>query len=304
MTQRFYSNGKLLISGEYVVLDGVTAFALPTKFGQAMEVTPIAEPLLRWKAYTVEDALWMDVELTMAEVLTAELAQFTEMEGALVKMLRRAHELNNTVLSQGVGFEVTNFLTFPRLWGLGTSSTWINNIAQWFNVNGFQLLADAFGGSGYDIACAQSNQPILYQRTSVLNPRVEEVKFTPDFQQNLYFVYLNQKQNSRTAIENYRKNKHFVNDYGLRLEQITHELVAAKYLNSFSQLLEEHEQLMAKVLEEQTVKERLFSDFQGVVKSLGAWGGDFVLVASVTDPTSYFKSKGYDIIVPYQDMIL
>jgi hypothetical protein len=32
MKETFYSNGKLLI-GEYLVLDGGTAFALPTKFG-------------------------------------------------------------------------------------------------------------------------------------------------------------------------------------------------------------------------------------------------------------------------------
>ena len=34
MKQTFYSNGKLLITGEYLVLDGAKAFALPTKFGQ------------------------------------------------------------------------------------------------------------------------------------------------------------------------------------------------------------------------------------------------------------------------------
>jgi hypothetical protein len=29
--KKFYSNGKLLITGEYLVLDGAKAFALPTK---------------------------------------------------------------------------------------------------------------------------------------------------------------------------------------------------------------------------------------------------------------------------------
>ena len=37
-TQTFYSNGKLLITGEYVVLDGAKALALPTKFGQSLVV--------------------------------------------------------------------------------------------------------------------------------------------------------------------------------------------------------------------------------------------------------------------------
>ena len=40
------------------------------------------------------------------------------------------------------------------------------------------------------------------------------------------------------------------------------------------------------------------------LKSLGAWGGDFILAASETDPTPYFKSKGFDTVIPYDDMIL
>jgi hypothetical protein len=48
----------------------------------------------------------------------------------------------------------------------------------------------------------------------------------------------------------------------------------------------------------------LFSDFDGAVKSLGAWGGDFVLAISNEDPTTYFKSKGYETIIAYKDMIL
>jgi hypothetical protein len=53
-----------------------------------------------------------------------------------------------------------------------------------------------------------------------------------------------------------------------------------------------------------TVQEALFSDFKGVVKSLGAWGGDFVLVISKENPKEYFNSKGYEVLISYQDMIL
>ena len=44
-----------------------------------------------------------------------------------------------------------------------------------------------------------------------------------------------------------------------------------------------------------------------VVKSLGAWGGDFVLAASAMDSaaiTAYFKSKGLNTIIPYEQMVL
>jgi hypothetical protein len=42
---------------------------------------------------------------------------------------------------------------------------------------------------------------------------------------------------------------------------------------------------MSIILETTTVKETLFSDFKGEIK--GAWGGDFVMVISESDPT-YF----------------
>ena len=61
---------------------------------------------------------------------------------------------------------------------------------------------------------------------------------------------------------------------------------------------------MSSVLELQTVQEVLFSDFKGIVKSLGAWGGDFVMVISKENPTDYFKERGFTVVVPYNDMIL
>jgi hypothetical protein len=56
---------------------------------------------------------------------------------------------------------ISTQLTFPRQWGLGTST--LINIAQWTQINAFTLLKSSFGGSGYDIACAQNDEPIIYQ---------------------------------------------------------------------------------------------------------------------------------------------
>ncbi|MBK8557148.1 MAG: hypothetical protein IPL65_15875 [Lewinellaceae bacterium] len=50
-----------------------------------------------------------------------------------------------------------------------------------------------------------------------------------------------------------------------------------------------------------------FSDYWGAVKSLGAWGGDFVLVTSEKDESTtraYFLDKGFDVFLPWRDMIL
>ena len=61
---------------------------------------------------------------------------------------------------------------------------------------------------------------------------------------------------------------------------------------------------MSNILEMQTIKESLFPDFAGVIKSLGAWGGDFVLAIAKENPTTYFEERGFRTIVSYKDMIL
>ncbi|HQF48729.1 MAG TPA: GHMP kinase, partial [Flavobacterium alvei] len=86
--------------------------------------------------------------------------------------------------------------------------------------------------------------------------------------------------------------------------KITSAVLKAKTLADFAIALEEHEAEMSTILEMQTIKESLFPDFDGVIKSLGAWGGDFVLVLSDENPVEYFNEKGFKTIVSYKDMIL
>ena len=194
-------------------------------------------------------------------------------------------------------------MSFPKKWGLGTSSTLINNIAQWFKINAFTLLKNSFGGSGYDIACAQNDTPIIYHLEQG-KPVVEKVNFHPTFTENLYFVYLNQKQNSKNAIASYKEKKNNLDDAKEIINQLTETVLNAKDENTFAQALEKHEKELSSILETKTVKESLFPDFDGTIKSLGAWGGDFVLVISKENPRPYFMSKGFETIVPYQEMIL
>ncbi len=51
----------------------------------------------------------------------------------------------------------------------------------------------------------------------------------------------------------------------------------------------------------------MFSDYWGEVKSLGAWGGDFVLVTSkkpIEETREYFLNKGNDVFIPYAELII
>lgn len=303
MTQTFYSNGKLLITGEYVVLDGAKALALPTKFGQFLEVSSGKENTISWKSYDSDGLIWFEGDFSF-ETIKNKIHSDSKntVKNTLIDILHQAYNQNNTFLNPSEGYTITTKLTFPRFWGLGTSSTLINNIAQWLKIDAFELLRKSFGGSGYDIACAQNDTPILY-RLEKEEPQVETVCFRPVFADQLYFVYLNQKQNSRTAINAYYNKQPRIGKTILEINRITAALLTTDTINRFSELLESHEIIMSNVLEMQTVKEALFSDFKGVVKSLGAWGGDFVLVVSEENPKSYFQRKGYDTIIPYRDMI-
>jgi hypothetical protein len=67
-----------------------------------------------------------------------------------------------------MGYNITTHLNFPKKWGLGTSSTLINNIAQWLQIDAFTLLNNSFGGSGYDIACKITNTIILKANLSLI----------------------------------------------------------------------------------------------------------------------------------------
>lgn len=299
----FYSHGKLLVSGEYVVLDGAVAFALPTAMGQSLCVTAIEEPLLYWTSYDFDGQVWMQEQVPIEEIISETAIQGSSYLQTLRDVLRAAHRQNPQVFTKQGGFRVESKLTFPRLWGLGTSSTWINNVAQWFNCNPYQLLEESFGGSGYDIACAQFKSALLYQRTSPIQPIVDLVEFQPAFAQHIYFVYLNQKQSSKEAIAAYRTKKGEIAEQIQRITAISQQLVTAKTREEFQQLMTEHESILSTILGIPPIQHQLFADFDGAIKSLGAWGGDFVMAVAANDPTSYFEEKGYTTVLPYAKMI-
>lgn len=303
MKQTFYSNGKLLITGEYVVLDGAKAFALPTKFGQNLIIENGAPNTFHWTSFDSDGSIWFESEFLFKDVIQKKEFEDNKIKTTLIEILHHAYLLNPGFLKSENGYNIKTELTFPKFWGLGTSSTLINNIAQWLEVNAFTLLKNSFGGSGYDIACAQNNTPIVYQLINEI-PKSTPIVFDPDFKDKMYFIYLNQKQNSRTAIANYYNKQANIQEVIPVIDKITNQVINAIDPKSFAQALQNHEIEMSNILETITAKELLFSDFNGTVKSLGAWGGDFVLAISKEDPTKYFKDKGYDVVIPYEEMIL
>ncbi|HLA54468.1 MAG TPA: GYDIA family GHMP kinase [Flavobacterium sp.] len=304
MKQTFYSNGKLLLTGEYVVLDGAKSLALPTKYGQDLTVESGENKQISWKSFDSDGSVWFEDVITFGEILAVRNPhEIPTIKHTLTGILHQASLLNPNLI-QEEGFHVETHLTFPKFWGLGTSSTLINNIAQWFGIDAFELLKNSFGGSGYDIACGQNDTPIIYQ---IVNdkPTVEQVAFHPEFAGSLYFVYLNKKQSSKEAIASYYNNKvHELAKKIAAIDRITTLVINAPNVGVFARALEKHESIISDIVEMETVKEAFFKDFKGVVKSLGGWGGDFILAISKDDPTDYFRERGFGTVVSYDDMVL
>lgn len=301
----FRSNGKLLLTGEYVVLDGALSLAIPTKYGQSLVVENMQskDAAISWKSFDDAKNVWFEDVFNIAQPEISTIVTNNEIAQRLIQIIKVAKTLNPDFLNVKDAFKVETHLEFPKNWGLGTSSTLINNIAQWANIDAYKLLENTFGGSGYDIACAKNNTPITY-KIEDKKPVTKPINFNPSFKNCLYFVHLNKKQNSRDGIKHYREHKGNATSAIKAINNITSSMISCETLEVFQELMVQHESIISEITKQTPVKELLFKDFNGAIKSLGAWGGDFVMVASTNNPEVFFNSKGYNTIIPYSDMIL
>jgi mevalonate kinase len=295
----FYSNGKLLLTGEYLVLDGAKSLAVPTKLGQDLIVENIQEQQLIWGSFTNTGECWFEAVFDLPKLRLVNCSFNSDKEGSaefiaetLLEILKEAKNLNPNFLSSKNGFVVKTKLTFPRDWGLGSSSTLINSIASWAHVDAFKLLWNSFKGSGYDIACAQNDTPIFYKIENK-KPIIDPVKFNPSFKENLFFVHLNQKQDSKEGIAKFRESGASFQKETEEVSAISQDFLKAKSIQDFNKLIFEHEKIISSIIKLKPVKEKLFPDYFGEIKSLGAWGGDFVLATGNSDTFGYFKNKGF-----------
>jgi len=318
MTTSFYSNGKLLITGEYLVLDGALSLAIPTIYGQSLTVRPISEKQLVWKSLDERGRIWFGESYKLHasgeddklfEITTLPIdnkgsvptSENRSVSDTLSCILTEARKLNPQFLTGNHGYEVTTSLNFPRDWGLGSSSTLINNIAQWAKIDAYALLWNSFGGSGYDIACARHNTPITYQLKDE-QPKVSHAPFYPPYKNELYFIHLNKKQNSKDGIAHYKGRELKIHAPISQINSITQRILTSTKLPQFEKLITKHEDILSEILNVPPVKQRLFPDFKGAIKSLGAWGGDFIIATGNKNTPQYFNDKGFSTVIPYSRM--
>ena len=305
--QTFYAHGKLLLTAEYFVLDGAEALALPTLFGQSLKIIENNTENLIWKSFDSDGNIWFEGEFNPQNFDILQSNDKTVGQ-TLSNILKKAHQLSITHhLSPITHKQIETHLTFPKDWGLGTSSTLIYTIGQLFQVNPFDLLKETFGGSGYDIACAGASSPIIYALKNG-QPIFKEVLFQPIFEDSLYFIYLGKKQNSREGIARYReKSKNIPPQYIDQISALTLAFYCEEDLRNFEKLIAEHENIVSSFIDLPRIQSLYFKDFWGQTKSLGAWGGDFILATSdrgFEATEHYFEEKGFSTVLRYNEMIL
>jgi mevalonate kinase len=303
--QTWYAHGKLLLTGEYLVMEGAEALAIPLKLGQSLRVEKMSHShaQLIWSARQPE-GMWFRARYSLPHLNCIETTH-PALSQKLALILEKTRIFNPEFLNGSRSFKVETQLEFNPEFGFGSSSTLLSNLAQWAQVNPYALQFFIWGGSAYDIACARAEGAILY---TLLNgePSVKPVKFKPPFRHQLYFVYLGHKQRTTESIEQFKEKASYSPAILERISAISSEIIKAPDLESFNELIAEHEKIVSKVVGLPTIQEKLFAKAPFQVKSLGAWGGDFVLVSSQwpkTELSTYLKNQGLDICFSWNDLI-
>ena len=299
MNSTFKSHGKLLITGEYFVLNGAKALSIPTSYYQTLKVDKIESKIISWKSYDNKKNIWIygDFKLPNLEIINDSTDELLYLQ----KLLLEIKKLNPQIFKLKNGYKLESNMNFDRSWGLGSSSTLICNLSKWSQTDPYQLLWAVSKGSGYDIASSIHESPIVYQINNK-NPIINKVQFKPKFHENLFFVHLNKKQKTDDEINLFQKI--IIDDDVInQITQITDDIVKCDEMDEFKNLIIKHENLTSNTLNKKTIKEKLFNDFSGEIKSLGAWGGDFALVIGDVNSAEYFKNKGYETIISFNSML-
>ena len=249
-----------------------------------------------------KNQVWFSCELN-PEDFSVQNTSHPDKSESLSQILKTIKSLNpEFALQTGMKFETT--LESNPEWGFGSSSTLISLLSQWSGVDPFKLNELVFQGSGFDIACATADGPILYVRNKPVLPIALDYPFTDQ----LFLVYSGRKKRTAVEVSTFLKQKQVSDQLIDEVSLLTDEFSDCLDQNEFNLLIRLHEELISKVIGRISVKPEYFGDFKGEVKSLGAWGGDFFLVSTnkltFDEVRKYFENKGLMTVFKWDDLIL
>lgn len=298
---KFKSNGKLLITSEYLVMKGAMALAIPAKLDQELNVTSTNSDFINWKSFNKDNQIWYEEKFFLDKGALIYHGEKNKMSDLIVRLFDYIHKFNNP--EKSIGNEFIWKINFNINWGLGSSSTLINNLSKWAKVNPYKLLFSVFNGSGYDIACCDKSNPIIFQKKDDYLS-VSDTTFNPNFLNNLFLIFLNKKQDTQKSVQNFLETDQSLSEGINQINEIVDEIESVKDITTFESLIERHEKIIANILQMPTIQNDKFPDYNnGVIKSLGSWGGDFVLATGDEKSVDYFEEKGFNTIRKISDLL-
>ncbi len=293
--------GKVMLCGEYFVLWGATALAFPCRHRQFLSVFHQPEKQTHNWITRVGDETIFSCEIDKSSLEVQNIRGSFDSAKYIESLIKAVHHINPEAFAHSFRFET--LLTFRPEWGLGSSSSLIVNMARFADVDPFFLHRMISRGSGYDVACALFEKPLLFK-----NPEKPEISFPEihyNFTESLYFLPLNIKQDSQKAVKDILSKQ--ISPQALaKASQLAVDLSQATDFISFTKLLNEYVHLVEDQLGLSNPAKEFFSDFQGTIKPLGAWGGDLMLVASQENKSyihGYFGAKGFKTVIEWHTII-
>jgi mevalonate kinase len=295
----FFAHGKLLLTSEYVVLDGVPALAVPTVLGQRLEATEAAgSSFLHWTALDSNGRVWLDGILERTEGGWKASDEALE---PVAHLLNASEKISQRTLPGG---QVRTQLEFPSNYGWGSSSTLISLVAQWQEIDALPLHFATQNGSGYDAVCATAAGPLWYRKTADQTADWESTSLAHWPHDSLYLVHLGHKQQSAADVVRYRALAPSSSDLD-GVEYAARALFEATSFDTWGHAARVHETRMAALLGRTPVSEGALKGYPHASKSLGAWGGDFVLVqVANTSDLHWFKDRGFSTVLPWKASVV
>ena len=304
--QTFFAPGKILLAGEYTVLLGLEAHAVPVKSGQWLEFfaynTPENQaPTVHFKALDEQGDIWLENTYDLDSEAWRN-APARELD-AFDKVL---HLVGDDFWEPQTSYRLETRLEFGRDTGLGSSSTFIALMSQCFRLDPQKLQEQIFAGSGYDVAVACLGKPLSFWRNEK-GAHYRSWKLPASLTQDWHVVFLGEKVNSRkSASAILQKLQEILAEpfYKQQFERVLNIVRDAETTASLEAALEMYQLLLAQLLEMETPYKQLQLKpvKQGLCKWLGAWGGDMLLVNQTFLDTVPDFNKTYHC-VPWNEIV-
>ena len=221
--KKSHSNGKSIIKEEYLVLDGAISLALPCNNGQSLTFKSHNKNILNWISLDVNKEIWFEASFEASSFKVRKTSDDNIVKW-VQKILKASSELSTS--KKKLKGTIINELEFPSNWGLGSRSTLLNNISNLYEIDPYDLHFSTTNGSGYDIACAGSNSALTYQVLKNI-PDVKKINFSPDFKDEILFIFLKKKQKSNLEVKRFKelkKDPSLIN----KISSITNEIINSK----------------------------------------------------------------------------